>query len=299
MLTFETYNHICKKMLLDGFPPSFVEDYDSIKESWCAMIDTNENKLSSANLESDPLTLSYLFALRWGIASLTTSDEDNKYMLIFQGLFSTISNTIFAINKLAIDGFDYQATSLIRNLYEQCFMLLAVIIDSKKRKALFDSAASEDEYNAWKKHFSFKHLNHTLQCYENKIAVLEPDSFLNTWRKRNYSSFSSYVHNDFSSFLLYGFALPNSDSDELHVNLWGARSTRTDMIAGNVNSLLWYTELLFARLLVDKDIDITCKTFCKTDTDIEFWNCASFIGQFAIKYNMQITKDEEQAERNN
>jgi len=212
--------------------------------------------------------------------------------MLFRGLFATISNTIIAINKLAIDGLDFQASSLIRSLYEQCFMLLAIIIDPEKRKALFDSAALENEYIIWKKYFSFKHLDLTIQGYEHKIARIEPDSFLNTWRKRNYSNFSSYVHNDFASFLLYGLALPDSDSGELKFNLWGAYSTRADIIAGNVNALLWYTELFFMRLLTDKDIDFNSDNLCKTDDDKQLWNLASFIGVFAKEYYVQIREDE-------
>jgi hypothetical protein len=223
MITFEEYSRICEDIKRDGFKTSFIVDYDCIKEKWEEMIDINENKMQYADFNSKNLILSYLFALRWGITSLAVADKDNdRYMMAFQGLFSTISNTIISIIKLAIDGLDYQAFILIRNLYELCFTLLAIIIDPIKRKVLVDGSIAEDEYNTWKKNFTFKHLDATIRTYENRISDIESDSFLNTWRKNSYSKFSSYAHNDFVSFFLYGFALPVDDTDKLELNLWGS-----------------------------------------------------------------------------
>lgn len=297
MITLEIYSEICEKMLKDGFPSSHIIDYKVIEEKWGEMVNLNKEKLRFNNINSDNLVLSNLFALRWGITSLAISNSDNdQYAMLFGGLFATIANTIFAVNKLAIDGFDYQASSLIRSLYEQCFMLLSIIIEPEKRNALIDSAANDDEYNTWRKHFSFKHLDRTIQCYENKISEIEPTSFLNTWRKRNYSTFSSYVHNDYASFLLYGLALPDNDQEELQLNLWGSYSTRTDIITGNANALLWYTELLFMKLLTDKDIDIKPEILYKADGDKRLWNLASFLGLFAKEYYMQIREVDESIE---
>ena len=294
MITFEEYSRICEDIKRDGFNTSFIVDYDCIKEKWEEMIDINENKMQYADFNSKNLILSYLFALRWGITSLAVADKDNdRYMMAFQGLFSTISNTIISIIKLAIDGLDYQAFILIRNLYELCFTLLAIIIDPIKRKVLVDGSIAEDEYNTWKKNFTFKHLDATIRTYENRISDIESDSFLNTWRKNSYSKFSSYAHNDFVSFFLYGFALPVDDTDKLELNLWGVISSRVDSITGNINALLWYTELVFIRLLTDKTVDLKKEELCKAKDGQDFWNLASFVGILSKKYYIQVRENEE------
>lgn len=99
--------------------------------------------------------------------------------------------------------------------------MLAIIIDPLKRKALFEGSIAGNEYDNWRKFFAFKHLDKTIHNYENKVADIEKDSFMNLWRRDYYSNFSSYVHNDFLSFLCYGVALPQENNQELKLNMWG------------------------------------------------------------------------------
>lgn len=294
MITKERYSQLCNILLDEGFDKSYIIDLKDIEEKWKEMLDINMNKSRTANLDLDNLNISFLFSLRWGISAIVTNYNNSEFThvkMAFHGLFLSISNTILAVIKLAIDGLDYQASVLIRNLYELCFTMLSVIIDPVKRKALVDGSISGNERDTWSKHFRFRKLNETIRNYEKKIS-LELDSLLYTRRQEFYGAFSSYAHNDFLSFFLYGHALPKRDDDIVRMNLWGNYSSRLDSITGNMNSLLWYTEMVFSRLLVDKEIDLKKEFFCTEKSDKDLWNLASFIGILAKHYYFQIGKEE-------
>lgn len=281
MFSKETYDELCSAIIKKGVPSDFIEDYESIVGNLNEMLNINRKEVLDDNALSE-LDLSYLFSLRWGVATLAVSSgfEGNFTLEAFRGLFLSIANTIFAIIKLAQDGFDYQATILIRNLYELCFTMLAIIIEPIKREAFVEGSRDEKAYETWRKHFTFNNLDKTIREYEEKIKnSIELDEFLIVWRKNNYKSFSNYVHNDFTSLYLYGHKLSNDEN--LQMNLWGEQATRIDIILGNMNSVLWYTELLFRKLMVDKAIDINNEYFVVNEEGHDFWNFASFTGFLA------------------
>jgi hypothetical protein len=284
MIFKEKYTEFCKEMLESGFDKSNIVDYEKLKEYWDEMFYFNNNKFQKPNIESEELQLSYLFSLRWGSTSLCTS---NKILLplSFSILFSSISNTIFSIIKLAIDGFDSQANILIRNLHELCFTMLSIIIDPIKRNAFID-CSKDNEYKKWNTYFRFKELNKTINDYLNKNN--RNDLFLNTWMKNYYSNFSSYVHNDFFSIFLNNYAFTKNKNDFCNLNLWGSYASRTDIITSNINSILWFTESMFERLLTDKCINFYNNKELLIINNKEIWNLSMFVGLFTKKYYMQI-----------
>ena len=64
-------------------------------------------------------------------------DETNN--LVFSSLATTISNDILAIIKLSMDGLDYQAMNILRNLYEigSFLQYLTKLFHYKTQKILF------------------------------------------------------------------------------------------------------------------------------------------------------------------
>jgi hypothetical protein len=73
----------------------------------------------------------------------------------------------------------------------------------------------------------------------------------------------------------------------------GVISSRVDSITGNINALLWYTELVFIRLLTDKTVDLKKEELCKAKDGQDFWNLASFVGILSKKYYIQVRENEE------
>jgi hypothetical protein len=92
MLTLEEYNRLCTELLSNRFDPSYIIDYDSIKNKWDEMMDININKSQTHDYNSKNLRLSYLFWLRWGITALATSNRVDEFPLVFGSIFSSISN---------------------------------------------------------------------------------------------------------------------------------------------------------------------------------------------------------------
>lgn len=298
MLSKETYKYLCENIFKEDFPKDLAIDYESMVTAINEMLAINKDKIETRDINSPEIDLSYLFTFRWGMTALSISSY-NTPIPAFASLFLGIANTTLAIIKLAQGGFDYQASALSRILCELCLTLLAIIIDPVKREAFIKGSVSGEEHETWRKHFTFKKLNKVIQDYELKLhQSKEEEYFLSSWRKNYYTNFSSYVHNDFLSLYLYSQTLPPENSDVLNMNIWGASSTRIESILGSINSLLWYTELLFVRLLTDKNIDINKEYFGITGANIEHWNTASFVGMLTQNYYIEVLKEKENNDNN-
>lgn len=103
-------------------------------------------KESFQNEESDYIELTYLYALIWrdfSIASMS-QNNDNANNLAFSSLTTTMSNSLIAIIKLSMDGLDYQAINILRNLYEMGLLTLNICIDKQKRTKFIESASKEN-----------------------------------------------------------------------------------------------------------------------------------------------------------
>lgn len=254
-------------------------EYSDIGEMWKSILDINKEKraFGDESTERSMLSRMYIIEFFYYSAAIGHSEEYLKIQMIFQGLLTNIANTAFAIYKLAYDGLGYQANVLNRSLYELCMTLLNVMVDKEKRRALFESASKENEYEIWKKHFTAKKMKATMLAYEKKLG----GEFSDDWHKRTYKYLSSYVHNDFINFYFGSMSNPNGEDDELKINYAGNFADNVDDLLDNMNAILFYTGMNFLKMFGDADLDMKKEQLCADDlpnsNTQEFWNQASFL----------------------
>ena len=240
--------------------------------------------------EKSIIDISKIYCLLFGLISFSTiigdnnkddNNEINEYKMLkicIHSLSSQISNDILSILKLTLTGLDFQAGILIRNLYELAFTILAIMIDKRQCRDYFESAAKDNEYDVWRNNFTMKKLNNTLELFEKSINDNEELSFTSDWRKKNYSFYSGFTHNDF--FQCYNTSYTKVKTEDEHeiksFNLWGGKATRITYNLEPINDLLMYTGLLFYKIIIINKIDKE-----KLITEREIWNNSFVISMIA------------------
>lgn len=267
MLSRKKYKYLNSKMKLDK---KFIIPYKTIVQYYKEMNDIKDNPEIWQVANEDILNIAELYNLYYGIMSLSIAtnleDENFKVKALYSSLFGTIANSITAVIYLAKSGLDYQANVIIRQLFEICMLLLNVMIDANKEKILTDTEMTEENMKIWRKYFSPKELNNTIENYEK--------ANLTDWRKRQYSFYSNYSHNDFLSFFFFSFSCPRNKEDKLFNNVWGGYISRVNNILENMLGFLWYTSKAFMKLLTDKNIHISKESLA---TEKEIWDFAGYL----------------------
>lgn len=274
MLLKERYEYLNSKINLDK---EFIVQYETIMDYYNQMNDIMDNPEIWQEANEDVLNIAELYNLYYGIMSFSIEpkeeDKNFKIKALYSSIFVTIANSITAVIYLAENGLDYQANVINRQLFEICMLLLNVMIDENKEKILTDTEMTEGNMKIWRKYFSPKELNDTIENYEK--------ADLTDWRKRQYSFYSNYSHNDFLSFLFFSFSSPKNEKDKLFNNVWGGYISRVNTILENMISFLWYTSKAFMKLLVDKDIHISKETL---RTEEELWKFSIYTGILLDRY---------------
>lgn len=274
MLLKERYEYLNSKINLDK---EFIVPYETIMDYYNQMNDIMDNPEIWQEANEDVLNIAELYNLYYGIMSFSIEpkeeDKNFKIKALYSSIFVTIANSITAVIYLAENGLDYQANVINRQLFEICMLLLNVMIDENKEKILTDTEMTEGNMKIWRKYFSPKELNDTIENYEK--------ADLTDWRKRQYSFYSNYSHNDFLSFLFFSFSFPKNEKDKLFNNVWGGYISRVNTILENMISFLWYTSKAFMKLLVDKDIHISKETL---RTEEELWKFSIYTGILLDRY---------------
>lgn len=274
MLLKERYEYLNSKINLDK---EFIVPYETIMDYYNQMNDIMDNPEIWQEANEDVLNIAELYNLYYGIMSFSIEpkeeDKNFKIKALYSSIFVTIANSITAVIYLAENGLDYQANVINRQLFEICMLLLNVMTDENKEKILTDTEMTEGNMKIWRKYFSPKELNDTIENYEK--------ADLTDWRKRQYSFYSNYSHNDFLSFLFFSFSSPKNEKDKLFNNVWGGYISRVNTILENMISFLWYTSKAFMKLLVDKDIHISKETL---RTEEELWKFSIYTGILLDRY---------------
>lgn len=274
MLLKERYEYLNSKINLDK---EFIVPYETIMDYYNQMNDIMDNPEIWQEANENVLNIAELYNLYYGIMSFSIEpkeeDKNFKIKALYSSIFVTIANSITAVIYLAENGLDYQANVINRQLFEICMLLLNVMIDENKEKILTDTEMTEGNMKIWRKYFSPKELNDTIENYEK--------ADLTDWRKRQYSFYSNYSHNDFLSFLFFSFSSPKNEKDKLFNNVWGGYISRVNTILENMISFLWYTSKAFMKLLVDKDIHISKETL---RTEEELWKFSIYTGILLDRY---------------
>lgn len=221
-----------------------------------------------------------LYALSSGLLALALeSSKENiqeqlkNYSTVYETLFTNISNDCLAIIKLLESGFEFQARILTRNLFELVYTLLVVIVNKDKCKAYFDSARLENSYDVWNKYIRMSKLNEELYNFEKK-SDSEYAEMMKEARKRIYSQYSSYAHNDFM-YCFIGCHSTDQTNEMVNYNLWGNYNYNAKYILSSVNDLLWMMFLYFKSFMSQDNI-FNKEDFITKD-NYKYWNDALFI----------------------
>lgn len=267
------YKQIFKEANKDNPISSYEDLLDYIKEM------KSLKPKSNKEIKHEKMTTEF-YALSCGLLALALqSSQDNikkelkNYSTVYETLFTSISNDCLSIIKLLENGFEFQARILARNLFELVYTLLVVIINKDKCKVYFDSAKLENGYDMWNKYFRMSKLNEELYNFEKKSDSKYAE-MMKKARRRIYSEYSSYSHNDF----IYSFVGCHSidlENDLVNYNLWGNYNYNTIGIFKSINDLMWMMFLYFKSIMSKKSL------FEKSDfideENHKYWNDALFI----------------------
>lgn len=246
-----------------------------IKAHWDNFVSINSEKEIVGEQNTKNVLLAKQYIMEYYFYSLAVGSALEADMFIFRYMFVNIANTAFTIYKLAFDGMDYQAKVLMRNLYELCMTLLNIVIDSEKRIALWESAKNQTEYSTWRKFFSPSAMRKTLEEYHG-------EKWMDEWHRELYSNLSAYVHNEYGSMLGFASAIARN-ADVIQTNFCGAYVTRSESLMKEMNTIFFYTGMVFINALSEKEVSISAEMLCK-ETDVqknfdnkELWNAACFL----------------------
>lgn len=274
---YKEFKEIYDKIVVD-IP--YLKSLEELEDMWKEIIEINKCKAQEGDENTIIVKLSQLYITEYCYLAMAVG-EDGKYpqlQLILKHILINIGNTSFCVYKLAFDGFDYQAEILLRNLFELCMMLLNVVLDKEKMQELYDSAKEDNEKEVWNKFFRAYKMKDTVVSYEEKLG----GNISKRWQKDTYSELSSYVHNDFFKLFMYSYTQVNDDNDRMELNLCGSNATRTEKILGELDNILWYTGMVFFKILGDEDIELSNEIICMSgkevkEEDKEFWNIGFMI----------------------
>lgn len=264
-------------------PIDFIPSFEELNKYYDEIKDIIENKEVVDNLNNDINSIAELFCLYFGILSLSFSNntfennEANKYNLLFQSIFSTITNSITSVILLVQNGLDYQANVINRQLYEMCLLLLNICLDENKANLLIETEMNRTNISVWKNNFSPSALGKTIEKYEGKEMT--------PLRKKIYSNYSNYAHNEFLSFFLTSFAKPINIDSKLISNLWSNTVSRRNNILDGMISFLWYTSKAFTKITIDQTVFFSKEKLVK---DKELWNFSGYLSLLLDEYFMEI-----------
>lgn len=274
MLSREKYIKLNKKLNIEK---EIMYSYEDILDYYNQMRDISDNPEIKDSGDEDIINIIELYFLYYGLLSFSTltnvQTEKFKEKSMYSAIFSTIANSIISVKYLVSKGLDYQANVIVRQLFEMCMLLLNVVIDNNKTNILMNTEMTEENLKIWRKSFSPKELNKTIEEYEG--------DFLSDWRKRAYSWYSNYAHNDFFSFFLFSFSRPITKEEKLFSNVWGGYVSRVSTTLTNMAYILWYTSKAFMKIVVDKNTDITKEFLAE---EMELWNLSAYIFCITDKY---------------
>lgn len=238
---FEEIMFYQKSLIPERFPIQY-ETYKTRLQEFISHFQM-PNMQGGDDLQND---LSFIFAAAWtGFAgrelkliNRSSNTEDTMKHVAFFTLSDSISDYILSISHLLSMKMKLQANSLLRNLYELCILLLAILIDDTLLEHYIDLDDSERESKRWRKYFSSGKLMNIIRKWE---ATKERDLQLRISNpyEDNYSFLSSYVHNAFVAIINSKF-VRNNDNQFTKNNIWGTTVNNIETTQSIMFSLLLY-----------------------------------------------------------
>lgn len=275
------YNKLYKEILKNEDKPisSYDELIDFLKEMKSVKPKTN-NEIKNEKRKTE------CYALSCGMLALALENRDDEtnedlkhYITVYQTLFTNISNDCLSIINMIDNGFEFQARILSRNLFELIYTLLVVIINKDKCRKYFEAGA-ENGYEIWNKYFRVSKLNEELYDYEKQEDIELAKMMVNI-RKKTYSEYSSYAHNDFI-YCFIGCHSTDRKTEFTNYNLWGNYNFNAISILKSVNELLWMMFLYLENMISKKGIFE--KSLFISEDNHKYWNDAFLIAYMLDEY---------------
>lgn len=260
------------KELFDKFPDSFniTEGFVDEVFDFFDKINTNKYKLDE---DSELEEVIILYICEWAFRSAgSLSNSASTIQNIVIGFFVQISNTLTCILRLAKDGYDYQATILIRNLIDISYTLLTLMVDEECRTNFLEAARTNNEKTIWYKYFRFEKMEKTIWKYISSIGDENEIDFIKGKGSEIYHWLSSFVHNDFKNIFLYSYSESKDENEVIKINLQGQYVSRVSTILMMVIEIMFFIDLLFMRMLYDDNNRILKADLCKETDGKIFWN---------------------------
>lgn len=278
--------------LIDKFPESYKITEEFLDDVFHSMEMLNTDKTSmDSNLEFEELI--NLYVGEWVLRSIAISSKSTSCLqYTVTGFFVQISNTLTCILRLVKDGFDYQATILVRNLIEISYTLLTLIIEAESRNSFLEAARNSDEKTIWYKYFRFERMEKIIWKYISSIGNEDEVIFLKNMGSEIYHWLSSFVHNDFLSILLYSYSDVNSDDEIMKFNLQGHHVTRVSKILRQVIDIMFLVDMIFVKMLSDDKISVSKEDLCTETDGEEFWNQSIALFLIAKDYFLLLVENE-------
>lgn len=158
-----------------------------------------------------------MYAIVWGAFSISamSGDKEETNNLVLSSLTATISNDILTIIKLFMDGLDYQAINIFRNLYEVILLTLNICINDDKREKYIQSENEGNSYEVWIKYFNISTILTTISNYINnkELKIYCMDDL-----KKFYSKLSSFTHNSLLNIYVFSFSSSKSNHEKHILN---------------------------------------------------------------------------------
>lgn len=225
-------------------------EFISFQRHWDEFMECYLNKEVPPNTQSSIVQLNYLYLIIWSDLSIgaLSQSKDEINNLVFSSLATTISNNLIAIIELSLNGLDYQAMNILRNLYEIGLLALNICIDEEKRKQFFDSARKENSYEVWRKYFSTKSMLNTIQSYSSSESL---ESYWKKDLKQYYSRLSSFAHNSLANIYVFSFSRPKDPEEDHCLNVCAHFASRYEQILRETADLIWAFTKVFRFLMED------------------------------------------------
>ena len=257
-------------------------------DMWEGILGWNKNKEIPADVDISLENLIHFYIVEYTCFSFSVDDKSvMRETLLYNGLFTIITNTVFAIWKLAIDGLDYSAKVLLRNLLELMLTILTVLLDDSKKNALMDAAINNAEKEVWHKHFRLQKMLAIIGEY-----LKSEENPLIEWATERYAHFSSYAHNDFLALLGLSRSVVDEENEITHPNICGSYATRTELLLSELAELCYIFDLLFVFIYTKKSKDSNDATFAAFLKDEECWQNAMYLSQLNKAYYEEIISKE-------
>ncbi|WP_028043582.1 hypothetical protein [Candidatus Stoquefichus massiliensis] len=232
-------------------------EYRNFKVYWDEFIRHYSLKEKAPDNQMKIVQLAYMYAIIWDVFSISamSSDKEKANNLVFSSLATTISNDILAIIKLSMDGLDYQAMNILRNLYEISLLILNICIDEEKREKYVQSASEDNSYEVWIKYFNISAMLTTISNYTNNKDLKK--YWMNDI-KRIYSRLSSFTHNSLLNVYVFSFSLPKTNHEKHVLNSCAHYVARYEQILTEMVEIIWMVTRIFKSLLEEANPNSFC-----------------------------------------